>query len=78
MVCHGWPRNARATGTADQFANYVDNARLFTANSLPKRALLTDPWVFGSARQGGAVPAEGEHGQGDECFRGAESECDPG
>jgi hypothetical protein len=34
--------------------------------------------VFGSAWQGGAVPAEGEHGQGDECFRGAESECDPG
>jgi succinate-semialdehyde dehydrogenase / glutarate-semialdehyde dehydrogenase len=26
-----------------------------------KLALLTDPWVFGSARQGGAVAAEGEH-----------------
>lgn len=25
-------------------------------------ALLTDPWVFGSARQGGTVAAEGEHG----------------
>jgi hypothetical protein len=25
-------------------------------------ALLTDPWVFGSARQVGAVAAEGEHG----------------
>ena len=31
-------------------------------------ALLTDPWVFGSAGQGGAVAAEGEHGQGDECL----------
>jgi hypothetical protein len=41
-------------------------------------ALLTDPWVFGSARQGGAVAAEGEHGQGDECLRGAESERNPG
>jgi hypothetical protein len=34
-----------------------------------KLALLTDPWVFGSARQAGAVAAEGEHGQGDECLR---------
>jgi hypothetical protein len=25
-------------------------------------SLLTDPWVFGSARQVGAVAAEGEHG----------------
>ena len=41
-----------------------------------KRALLTDPWVFGSARQGGAVAAEGEHGQGDQCLGGAESERD--
>ena len=45
---------------------------------LGNKALLTDPWVFGSAWQGGAVAAEGEHGQGDECFGGAESERDPG
>src|SRR6476620_10436637 len=42
------------------------------------RALLTDPWVFGSAWQGGSVSAEGEHGQSDECFGGAESERNPG
>jgi hypothetical protein len=30
--------------------------------------------VIGSARQGGAVAAEGEHGQDDECLWGAESE----
>src|SRR6202171_5805140 len=40
-------------------------------------ALLTDPWVFGSARQRGSVAAEGEHGQGDQCLRGAESERNP-
>ena len=34
-------------------------------------ALLTDPWVFGSAWQGGSVSAEGEHGQSDECFGGS-------
>ena len=44
----------------------------------PKTALLTDPWVFGSARQGGAVAAEGEHGQGDQRIGGAESERNPG
>jgi hypothetical protein len=42
------------------------------------RALLTDPWVLVSAWQCWAVAAEGEHGQGDERFRGAESERDPG
>ena len=41
-------------------------------------ALLTDPWVLVSAWQCWAVAAEGEHGQGDERFRGAESERDPG
>jgi hypothetical protein len=41
-------------------------------------ALLTDPWVFGSAWQAGAVAAEGEHGQGYECLRGAEAERDAG
>jgi len=43
-----------------------------------KTALLTDPWVFGAAWQGGSVSAEGEHGQSDECFGGAESERNPG
>jgi hypothetical protein len=43
-----------------------------------KAALLTDPWVFGSAGEGGAVAAEGEHGEGDEGFWGAESERDSG
>jgi hypothetical protein len=42
------------------------------------RLLLTDPWVSGSARQAGAVAAEGEHGEGNECLRGAESERNPG
>jgi DNA replication protein DnaC len=41
-------------------------------------ALLTYPWVFVSSWQDGAVAAEGEHGQSDECFGGAESEGDAG
>lgn len=32
----------------------------------------------GATGEGGSVPAEGEHGQSDECFRGAESEGDAG
>jgi hypothetical protein len=44
----------------------------------PNTALLTDPWVYGSARQVGAVAAEGEHSQGDQRLRGAEAERDPG
>ena len=51
---------------------------LHRINTCGLRALLTDPWVFGSAWQGGSVSAEGEHGQCDECFRGAESERNPG
>jgi hypothetical protein len=35
---------------------------LWLLKSRQNRALLTDPWVFGSARQAGAVAAEGEHG----------------
>ena len=49
-----------------------------TAKTPSFLALLTDPWVLVSAWQCWAVSAEGEHGQGDECFGGAESERNPG
>src|ERR1700745_3958849 len=49
-----------------------------TAQKRKSLALLTDPWVFCSARQGGSVAAEGEHGKSDQCLRGAESERNSG
>src|SRR5215203_4229776 len=45
---------------------------------LQNGALLTFPWVLVSAWQDRAVAAEGEHGQSDQCFRGAESKRNPG
>src|ERR1700694_3484431 len=43
-----------------------------------KRALRTVAWGVGSAGEGGAVPAGGEHGEGDEWVGEAESERNPG
>ena len=63
----------------DMWAGLLDAAEKSRPADFPKNgALLTDPWVLVSAWQCWAVAAEGEHGQGDERFRGAESERDPG